>query len=207
MGVDWTAGLLGGVAGLGKGMAEMAADKRKELAKRLRMEAQAKIDKEMQQAGFTHAEGLTDKKIASSEKIAGDRNQLMRDLAAQEDALKREMLQAKQDGAKAAEMRATIAAFAEARNILANGGTTEEANAPLIAIGLPGFSERVVDEGSEGFLGFGKRPPKIERVWDGSGKPSSLQDELDMLAAEGMKPSYKGRGASGGWGGGASGGW
>jgi len=210
--VDWASGLLGGIMGGGNAVADIAMDKRKELAERLKMEAQAEIDKayqgrafkhdesmtdkkigadkELQGEGFKHESAMTDKKIGSDEKMASEHNQLLRDLAAQENSLKRELSKVDQASTAAAEMRAKIAAFTEARNILASGGSTDEANAPLMSIGLPGFSERVVDEGSEGFLGIGDRPRKIERTWDGDqgsggGSPGgTLKDELDSLLAE-----------------------
>ena len=201
--VDWASGLLGGVMGGGNAVADIAQDKRKDLAERLKMEAQAEIDAAYQGRAFKHDEGQTDKKIkadtdlterkiGSDEKLAGEHNQLLRDLAAQENSLKRELSKVDKASSEAAEMRAKIAAFTEARNILASGGSTDEANAPLMSIGLPGFSERVVDEGSDGFLGIGDRPRKIERTWDGApsdggGSPgSTLKDELDSLLNEGM---------------------
>ena len=197
---------------------EIAEDKRKQLAEKLKMDALAEIqmrqgerehgyakelqgekikaETELQGEKIKAESDLTDKKISSDEKIASDRNAMLERIAGMENSMKDRMLKMDAKTNAAQMMRAQVAAFTEARKVLEGGGTTEEANAVLEAAGLPAMEEYIADPGSSGFFGIGGREPKIGRRVAGSGGilsggGSGLSAELDALLQEGLGTTRK----------------
>ena len=185
MGLDWTSGFLGAVSGGSDAVVKLSDERRKELAEQLKREALEGIAVRSDQRKFAHDEKLQDEKLAaesemgqrsldaeynlsqektrSSEKIASERNNLLRELSKAELKMKERLLTQDKKSTEAAMLNAKIKAYGEARRVGENGGTTEEMNAILETAGLPPLEEFVVEKGTPGFLGFGKTEDVIGR--------------------------------------------
>ena len=114
--------------------------------------------------------------ITSREKIASDRNAMLEKLSKAEMGMKQQVLNMDKKSTEAQKMNAIRGAFTEARKVLEGGGTTEEANAVLEAVGAPPLEEFIKEEGSPGYLGgllfgMGKKEPVIgRRIQRGGGE-------------------------------------
>ena len=161
---DAVSGLLGGITGVSNAVNELSAERRKEMAVALRQQAMAEIERKYQERGFKHAEGLQGENIkarkaegeadiTSREKIATDRNAMLEKLSKAELSMKQKALNMDKKSTEAQNMRAITAAYQEARKVLEGGGTTEEANAVLEAVGAPLLEEFVKEKGDPGYLG------------------------------------------------------
>ena len=150
---------------------------------------EGRLDREsaegMYKGKIASAEGISSAGIKSAEKIASDKNAMLERLAKAENALKKDILAEDKKGNTAQEMRATVAAYAEARRVIEGGGSTDEANAVLEAVGLPGFEEFVTDPGSKGFFGFGGTPPTVGRRIEGQTGGAGVSNDLESLLALG----------------------
>ena len=184
---DAVSGLLGGITGVSNAVNELSAERRKEMAESLRREALAELEKKYQERGFKHAEGMQGENIkarkaegaadiTSQEKIASERNAMMEKLSKAEMAMKQQGFNMDKKSTEAQKMNAIRAAFTEARKVLEGGGSTEEANAVLEAVGAPPLEEFIKEEGSPGYLGgllfgIGSKDPVIgRRVQQGGGE-------------------------------------
>ena len=215
-------GLLGGVMGGSNAVNELSGERRKLLAEKLKMDAMEEIQMRSDTRRFGHEKGLqqenikaedsratkkmesteriSEKETSSREKISSERNATLERIANMENEIKEKMHSAQMGSNEAQVMRAKVAALAEARKVIENGGTTEEANAVLETVGLPPFEEYVMDEGSEGILGFGKKEPVIGRRLSGGKSQTGgtqtgggLSSELQALLEEGKGSSGQGK--------------
>jgi hypothetical protein len=135
--------------------------------------------------GLTSQEKIASEHRTSAEKIASDRNTLEKWIHEQENNLKAKINTENISTRKAAEMKAKIAAYTEARHVLENNGSTEEANAVLEAADLPTYEDYVKEPGSEGGLfGWGKKEPIIGRRLN---KQEANKPTVDDLVKEGQK--------------------
>lgn len=207
--VDWTAGLLGGVAGGAKAVQTLSEERRRELAEQLKREALEAIaersdarrhgyDKELQETDIAARDArsqrelnagynIAQEKMRSSEKIAGDRNAMMEKIANMENRIREKRLSTDKDSNEAAIMNAQIRAFTEARKIGENGGSTDEMNAVLTAAGLPPLEDFEITPAKPGFLGFGDEPAVMGRRPVTSGmKPAGDQEATSGQAPTGM---------------------
>jgi preprotein translocase subunit Sss1 len=212
--MDWAAGLLGGVAGVGTAVDQVAAERRRILAEHLKLQALEDIEKradtrrhgyakELQGERIGHEERQTEKTLGSHEKvaelgrtsaekiseagikshekiaseqnvsaaaIASERNAMLKEIADMENSMKERILGEDLKGRKAAEMKAKVMAYTEARKVLEGGGSTDEANAVLDAADLPTFEEYIKEPATEGGLfGWGAKPAVKGRRLQGTG--------------------------------------
>ena len=101
--------------------------------------------------------------------IAGERNSLMLKIANMENTIREKRLSTDKNSNEAAVMNAQIKAYAEARKIGENGGTTDEMNAVLDAAKLPPLEDFEVTPEKPGILGFGGEPAVMGRRQVGAG--------------------------------------
>lgn len=121
--------------------------------------AKSEMEQRRLDTGYTESQ----EKMRSAEKIASKRNAMMKEIAVMENRTRERMLKTNKNSNEAAIMNAKIKAYAEARKVGENGGTTEEMNAVLDAAGLPPLEEFEVKPAKKGFLGFGSEPSVIGR--------------------------------------------
>ena len=82
--VDLFKGLLGGVIGGTKAFSEISKEQRKDLAEKLKREAEAEVQKLYQERGFKHAEGLQESDINAQKQLQANEIKLRKDLSAEE---------------------------------------------------------------------------------------------------------------------------
>lgn len=82
--VDLFKGLLGGVIGGAKAFSEISKEQRKDLAEKLKREAEAEVQKLYQERGFKHAEGLQESDISAQKELQANEIRLRKDLSTEE---------------------------------------------------------------------------------------------------------------------------
>lgn len=96
--VDLSYGLFGALKGGGTAIGDIQMDKRKELANKLRAEAQAELDRARQERGFSHERGMAGEKYARDKELLSERQAGEEALLEKRQAGEGELLGKRQEG-------------------------------------------------------------------------------------------------------------